>query len=78
MSLTIKEINTVHYIKGVYQKNQLKAIKCYILDKLQNGNTVMINLSELQDERQEIVYMLQRLKMILTNRRQLQYCTVAA
>jgi SepF-like predicted cell division protein (DUF552 family) len=78
MTLTIKEIDTVHHIKGVYQKNQLKTVKCYILDKLQNGNPVMVNLSELQDERHEIVYMLQRLKMILANRRQLQYYTIAA
>ncbi len=78
MALTIKEIDTVHYIKGVYQKNELKEIKCYILDKLQGGNAVMINLCYLQDESQEIVYMLQRLKTILTNRRQLQYYGFAA
>jgi hypothetical protein len=78
MALTIKEINTVHYIKGVYQKTQMKAVKCYILDKLQNGNSVMLNLSELEDESHEVVYMLQRLKTILTNRRQLQYCGLVA
>lgn len=78
MGLTIKKINTIHYIKGVYQKDEMKAIKCYILDQLQNGNTVMINLEKLQDENYEIIYMLQRLKAVLANRRQLQYSKFAA
>lgn len=78
MTLTIKEIDTVHHIKGVYQKDQMKAIKCYILDQLQDGNTVMVNLNKLQDENLEVVYMLQRIKNVLTNRRQLQYFGFAA
>ncbi len=78
MGLTIKEIDTVHHINGVYQKDDMKAIKCYILDQLQEGNTVMVNLDKLQDENQEIVYMIQRLKAVLANRRQLQYCKLAA
>lgn len=78
MGLTIKEIDTVHHIKGVYQKDDMKTIKCYILDQLQDGNTVMVNLNKLQDENLEIVYMLQRLKAVLGNRRQLQYSNLAA
>lgn len=78
MRLTIKKIDTIHYIKGVYQKDEMKAIKCYILDQLQDGHTVMVNLDKLQDENYEIIYMLQRLKAVLTNRRQLQYSKLAA
>ena len=78
MKLTINEKNTVYYLKGICEESQLKKIKCYILDKLQGGDTVMINLDELEDTDHKVVYMIQRLKKALTNRRQLQYSKHAA
>ena len=78
MKLTINEINTVHYLKGNYEESQLKDIKCYILDKLQDGNKVMLNLDALEDTDHQVVYMIQRLRKALVNRRQLQYTKVAA
>jgi len=78
MKLTIKKRDTVHYIKGNYNDNQLKEIKCYLLDKLQEGNIVKVNLDELNDQEDKVVYMIQRLKRVLVNRRQLQYSRIAA
>ena len=78
MKLTINEINTVHYIKGNCKQGHLKAIKCYILEKLQDGKTVMLNLDQLQDADHKVVYMIQRLRKVLVNRRQLQYTKLAA
>ncbi|WP_299768481.1 hypothetical protein [uncultured Dokdonia sp.] len=77
MKLTIKEINTVHYIKGKCEEGQLKEIKCYILEKLQKGNSVMVNLDHLEDTSHKVIYMIQRLKKVLTNRKQLQYSKCA-
>lgn len=78
MKLTIKQINAVHYIKGNYEESQLKEIKCYILEKLQGGNTVIVNLDELKGDNHKVVYMIQRLKKVLTRRRQLQYSKLIA
>lgn len=78
MKFTIKEKNTVHYVKGICEESQLKKLKCYILEKLQEGGAVMINLDELEDADHKVVYMIQRLKKVLTNRRQLQYSKLAS
>ena len=78
MKLSIQEINTVHYIKGSYTKNQLKEIKCYLLDRLKEGHTVMVNIDELDDSNHAVIYMIQRLKKVLNNRRQLQYNNLSA
>ena len=78
MELTINEINNIHYVKGNCSESHLKTIKCYILEKLQNGNKVVINLDELKDTNHKAVYMIQRLKKVLVNRRQLEFVRLVA